>query len=255
MEGLLLTRAEVGRKAASAYVHSMVLDDLLSEDSDGVSLIDDVDDFLDTTGALAKGLYDFGVVLGTTASQGDAVHHQGLVDAAFVPGQGGLYVLMAGDVGGDGGDDATTGGLQRTSDVVVDAIAASIGNLTNKDVRPLIASYRSYESVEAMQRAMRHASVNRREDVVADRGVRGPVTQRPPAMVLGGGYSYSYCPRPRPRPRARALTVFPVGGSWSLVFTPTPTTHSLTRASRDRSSSGFDWKDTSASNGGCLISR
>jgi hypothetical protein len=230
MEGLLLTRAEVGRKAASAYVHSMVLDDLLSEDSDGVSLIDDVDDFLDTTGALAKGLYDFGVVLGTTASQGDAVHHQGLVDAAFVPGQGSLYVLMAGDAGGDGGDDATTGGLQRSSDVVVDAIAASIGNLTNKDVRPLIASYRSYESVEAMQRAMRHASVDRREDVVADRGGRGPVTQRPPAMVLGGGYSfsysYSYCPRARAR--ARALTVFPVGGSRTLlVLTPTPTTHSL----------------------------
>ena len=116
--------------------------------------------------------------------------------------------------------------------MVVDAIAASIGNLTNKDVRPLIASYRSYESVEAMQRAMRHASVDRREDVVADRGGRGPVTQRPPAMVLGGGYSYSYsysysyCPRARAR--ARALTVFPVGGSRTLlVLTPTPTTHSL----------------------------
>ena len=72
MEGLLLTRAEVGRKAASAYVHSMVLDDLLSEDSDGVSLIDDVDDFLDTTGALAKGLYDFGVVLGTPCTTRDS---------------------------------------------------------------------------------------------------------------------------------------------------------------------------------------
>ena len=165
MDHLLVTEQEVGKKAAGAYVHSLVLDDLEGgvyvEDGDAdqyMGMIDEVDDFLDTTGALAKGLYDFGVVLGTSAGSGDLVHRQMLVDGAFVPGQGDLYVLMGGKGESEGesegeGEGGGTGGGGGDA-AVVEAIAGSIGNLTNKDVRPLFASYRSYESVEAMREAL-----------------------------------------------------------------------------------------------------
>lgn len=156
MERLLATGDEVGRRAASAYVHSMVLDDLEDDfdpydayevyESDVGYGSDAVSDFLDTTGALTRGLYDFGVVLGTSADRGELVHHQMLVDSAFAPNQGDLYVLLANKT-----STAGEHGSGSSSLAVIEAIAGSIGNLTNKDVRPLLTTYHPYDSVESMR--------------------------------------------------------------------------------------------------------
>ena len=156
MERLLATGEEVGKRAASSYVRSMVLDDL-EDDYDLYGAyevdVDDVDDFLDTTGALTRGLYDFGVVLGTSADRGQLVHHQMLVDSAFAPNQGDLYVLLASNTSAVGEDSkGPASQSSQSSQAVVAAIAGSIGNLTNKDVRPLFTGYVPYDSLGSMQR-------------------------------------------------------------------------------------------------------
>lgn len=160
MEQLLVTGEEVGRRAATAYVHSMIVDDL-EDDFDpyggDMEYMSDIDDFLDTTGALTKGLYDFGVVLGTSADRGDLVHHQMLVDRAFVPNHGDLYVLIAKEsdaIGIEGAVNGNGNGSLSQSLVVVDAIAESIGNLTNKEVRPLLTTYQPYASLDSMRRQL-----------------------------------------------------------------------------------------------------
>ena len=164
MERLLSTGEEVGKRAASAYVHSMVLDNL-EDDYDTYDTYDtydaegsDVDDFLDTTGALTRGLYDFGVVLGSSADRGQLVHHQMLVDSAFAPNQGELYVLLAKKTSGVGEDGKES--ASQSSLAVIEAIAGSIGNLTNKDVRPLLTGYHPCDSLESMQHHLHPRSLD-----------------------------------------------------------------------------------------------
>lgn len=182
MERLLVRGKEVGKRAASAYVHSMVLDDLEDDfdaydgydmHGDEIEYDSDVSDFLDTTGALTKGLYDFGVVLGTSADRGELVHHQMLVDSAFAPKQGDLYVLLA-DETSTPSDDCKESASQ-SSLAVIEAIAGSIGNLTNKDVRPLLTAYHPCDSLESMQRHLHPPSAD-----------QGTVTPRSTVPTLAG---------------------------------------------------------------------
>jgi ABC-type multidrug transport system ATPase subunit len=135
MEQMLMTPAEVSERAASAFVSSLVLEGL---DDYVDQYMTDVEEFVDTTGALTRGLYDFGVVIGTSSPSSD---HQLLMEGAFVPNEAELYVLLS---------DKEHRKYSSES-MIVGEISHSISNLTGKVVQPVYTRYIPYETADEMR--------------------------------------------------------------------------------------------------------
>ncbi len=138
MDQLLVPEEYVSSKVAESYVKSIVLEELESyadnEDEDHFS---SEMEFIDATGALTRGLYDFGIVLGTSAESSGTL----LIEAAFVPQIGGvprnIYMLLRNGMEKDGLDAN-----------IVKQIGESISNLTGITVSNLYIDNSFFDSAE-----------------------------------------------------------------------------------------------------------
>ena len=140
MGEMLTPPKKISAKVAESYVKSLVLDEIESEDYEDSGDVTDEQsemvEFIDATGALTRGVYDFGVILGTSASSSDTL----LIESAFVPrgfeDNSRLYILMD-----QGEEDSVT-------DSIINQIGTSIGNLTGISVSSLPIQYVPVDSAE-----------------------------------------------------------------------------------------------------------
>lgn len=143
MEQLLMTKEFVSSNVAESYIKTIVLDEMEPDDDDEFEdQVSDEMQFIDATGALTRGLYDFGVVLGTSAKSSGTL----LIEIAFIPREtkvteepSSLYLLVR---------DGMEGNEQDTK--VVGKIGESISNLTGISVSNLYVETKFLNSSEDM---------------------------------------------------------------------------------------------------------
>lgn len=95
MEQILIPEEHLSSNIAESYVKSMVIEEFEPEDDDDSDeQMPNEMEFVDATGALTRGLYEFGVVLGSSAESSGTL----LIETAFVPQEDeaskGIYLLV-----------------------------------------------------------------------------------------------------------------------------------------------------------------
>ena len=156
MDHLLIPEEHVSSKVAESYVKSVVLEEIDSCDEGEIEDQDSTEvEFVDATGALTRGLYEFGVVLGTSAESSETL----LIEGAFIPQVNDvsqkLYVLVR--------DGMQRSGLDAA---LVKQIGDSITNLTGMAVSNLFVENKFLKSSQDINTIIYNASYPSKTDIL-----------------------------------------------------------------------------------------
>ncbi|KAI8113180.1 hypothetical protein M9435_003184 [Picochlorum sp. BPE23] len=147
MDSFFSNSALVASKVAESYVKSMVLDEIESMDgfhqSDGTEADENAEEleFIEATGALVKGLHDFGVSMATSDISSGTL----LLERALIPEineEKKLYLLQDGRSKG------------AHSDKVMSSIQKSVANLTGMHVATLNILFKYFNSSDDINNAI-----------------------------------------------------------------------------------------------------